>query len=130
MLLEPTPLARTVLVQREIGQLYLVMSAPVTTWNGVLLFSSCCRKMGEEKTVGKLLISGLPPAVTGTFLLQLFPGYEHPVLLLCLLPKGEFELPILDEKEVSPNPYFQILLVLQQKYLQQVSAACNYADKS
>ena len=55
VLLEPTSLARIVLVQCEIGELYLVVSAAVTAQNGGLLVNSCCKKDGRREDSGKLI---------------------------------------------------------------------------
>lgn len=93
------------------------------------LVTTCCKKDVRREDSGKI-ISWLLIPMTHTFLL-----HKEVVLHLrtsnisSLLSKGNFELPIHDEREVSPNLYFQILLILQLKYLQQISSACSNADK-
>lgn len=95
-----------------------------------VLVNSCCKKDVRREESGKI-ISWLLPPVTHTFLLhkEVALYLWKPSIFLSLLSKGNFELPIHDEREVSSNLYFQILLILQLKYLQQVSAACSNADK-
>ncbi|KQL60745.1 hypothetical protein AAES_05285 [Amazona aestiva] len=57
-------------------------------------------------------------------------GEVHPARGMALRTVAcKFELAILDEKEMSPDSYFQVVLILQQNILQ-ISAACSNADKS